>query len=142
MSLPPLSSMGANRSLPGQSQSQNQTLPPLLPSRPLVPMSSVASYNRHNNVDSTSTTTSSKQQQPPPPPRLKSSISGDSLRDMANKEMPNFKGNFQNCSSNEVGHSAKKSAEIRCKIRVNGVGPSRVKIHRFNYVIDRDFCDR
>ncbi|XP_012283073.1 uncharacterized protein LOC105701172 [Orussus abietinus] len=96
-SLPPLPSMGANRSLPNQ--------PPLLSTRS-VPLSvtTSGSLSRHNSTDNASIASippvSSKQ--PPPPPRLRPSTSGDSLRETLGKEMPNFKGNLQNYSLDEI----------------------------------------
>lgn len=103
-SLPPLPVIGANRSLPSQ-----QT--PLLPSSRSVPLSitsSSSSFSRHNNIDSntpSSTMISAQPKQVPPPPRLRPSNSGDSLREnTVGKEMPNFKGNLQNYSLNEVNN--------------------------------------
>lgn len=95
-SLPPLPTPGASRSLPSQS--------PLLSSRS-VPLSntSLSGFSRHN-IDNTpsSTLISAAQSKQPPPPRLRSSNSGDSLRDTLGKEMLNFKGNLQNFSRDEV----------------------------------------
>ncbi|KAJ8680595.1 hypothetical protein QAD02_016382 [Eretmocerus hayati] len=96
-STPSLPSIGAPRSLP---QQQTQSLPPLMPSRSVGPMSNTT-YARHNNVDS-SPMMVSKQQQQPPPPRLKPPVPGELLRETGNKEMPNFKGNFQNSSNTEI----------------------------------------
>lgn len=102
-SLPPLPTPGASRSLPSQS-------PSLLPSSRSVPLSNTNSsgFSRHN-IDMTSSTPSSstlisatQSKQPPPPPRLRSSNSGDSLRETLGKEMPNFKGNLQNFSRDEI----------------------------------------
>ena len=93
--LPPIPSATMNRNLPSQ--------PPLLtPRSNPPPMTSTISYTHHNSVEMTagqSTSLSSKQ---PPPPRLRSSVSGDSLRETIGKENPNFKGNLQNYSLDEV----------------------------------------
>lgn len=102
-SLPPLPALGASRSLPSQQ-------PPLLPSRSIpLPITSSSSFSRHNSVDNTTSSAmpSAAQQskQLPPPPRLRSSVSGDSLRETLGKEMPNFKGNLQNLSLDEVNES-------------------------------------
>lgn len=90
-SLPPLPALGASRSLPSQQ--------PLLPSsRPVpLPITSTSTFSRHNSVDN-APATQSKQ----PPSRLRSSNSGDSLRETLGKEMPNFKSNLQNFSLDEV----------------------------------------
>ncbi|XP_014477311.1 PREDICTED: LOW QUALITY PROTEIN: zinc finger CCHC domain-containing protein 2 [Dinoponera quadriceps] len=102
-SLPPLPTLGASRSLPSQQ-------PPLLPSSRSVPLSitsSSSSFSRHNSVDNNTPSSTlipaSQQKQAPPPPRLRSSNSGDSLRETLGKEMPNFKGNLQNLSRDEIG---------------------------------------
>ncbi|XP_011331871.1 dual specificity protein kinase splA isoform X2 [Ooceraea biroi] len=97
-SLPPLPALGASRSLPSQ--------PPLLPSSRSVPLSvtSSSTFSRHNSVDNTSSSTlipAAQSKQLPPPPRLRSS-NGDSLRETLGKEMPNFKGNLQNYSLDEI----------------------------------------
>lgn len=101
-SLPPLPTLGASRSLPSQQ-------PPLLPSSRSVPLSITSSsscFSRHNSIDnntpSSTLISASQQKQAPPPPRLRSSNSGDSLRETMGKEMPNFKGNLQNLSRDEV----------------------------------------
>lgn len=74
---------------------------PLITMRPLAP----ASYIRQNNVESNAVANAKQQmQQLPPPPRLKPPLSGESLRETSGKEMPNFKGNFQN-SISEVNFS-------------------------------------
>lgn len=95
-SLPPLPSATMNRNLPSQ--------PPLLPPRSNPPLiTSTISYIHHNSIEMTAAQgppLSSKQ--PAPPPRLRSSVSGDSLRETLGKEMPNFKGNLQNYSLDEV----------------------------------------
>jgi len=95
-SLPPLPAPGANRSLPSQS--------PLLPSSRSVPLSNSSGFSRHNidNIPSSTLISATQSKQPPPPPRLRSSNSGDSLRETLSKEMPNFKGNLQNFSRDEV----------------------------------------
>lgn len=92
-SLPPLPALGASRSLPSQQ--------PLLPSSRSIPLpiTSTSTFSRHNSVDNASATQS---KQPPPPPRLRSSNSGDSLRETLGKEMPNFKSNLQNFSLDEI----------------------------------------
>ncbi|XP_032668373.1 mucin-6 isoform X2 [Odontomachus brunneus] len=101
-SLPPLPTLGASRSLPSQQ-------PPLLPSSRSVPLSITSSSNcfsRHNSVDNNTPSSTlipaSQQKQVPPPPRLRSSNSGDSLRETMGKEIPNFKGNLQNLSRDEI----------------------------------------
>ncbi|XP_011635738.2 zinc finger CCHC domain-containing protein 14 [Pogonomyrmex barbatus] len=101
-SLPPLPTPGASRSLPSQS--------PLLPSSRSVPLSNTSSstFSRHNNIDNTSTSnliSAAQSKQPPPPPRLRSSNSGDSLRESLNKEVTSYKGNLQNYSRDEVASS-------------------------------------
>ncbi|XP_018305831.1 flocculation protein FLO11 isoform X2 [Mycetomoellerius zeteki] len=96
-SLPPLPAPGASRSLPSQS--------PLLPSSRSVLLSNTSSsgFSRHNIDNPSSTLISATQsKQPPPPPRLRSSNSGDSLRETLSKEMPNFKSNLQNFSRDEI----------------------------------------
>ncbi|KAL0127343.1 hypothetical protein PUN28_005561 [Cardiocondyla obscurior] len=97
-SLPPLPTPGASRSLPSQSS--------LLPSSRSVPLSnaSSSSFSRHNveNAPSSTMISSTQLKQPPPPPRLRSSNSGDSLRETMGKEVPNFKGNLQNFSRDEI----------------------------------------
>lgn len=97
-SLPPLPTPGASRSLPSQS--------PLLPSSRSVPLSNTSSsgFSRHNidNTPSSTLISTTQSKQPPPPPRLRPSNSGDSLRETLGKEMPNFKGNLQNFSRDEV----------------------------------------
>lgn len=97
-SLPPLPTPGASRNLPSQS--------PLLPSSRSVPLSNTNSsgFSRHNidNTPSSTLISATQSKQPPPPPRLRSSNSGDSLRDTLGKEMPNFKSNLQNFSRDEV----------------------------------------
>lgn len=99
-SLPPLPALGTNRSLPSQQ--------PLLPSRSIpLPITSSSTFSRHN-VDNTSSSTllpAAQSKQLPPPPRLRSSVSGDSLRETLGKEMPNFKSNLQNFSLDEVNKS-------------------------------------
>ncbi|XP_058808786.1 proline-rich protein 36-like isoform X2 [Phymastichus coffea] len=109
MSLPPLSSISTSRNqniISGQSQIQ-----PLMPpvARPPFSLSGHQQQWQHNNNVETTITTSTvtvtskqQQQQQPPPPRLKSTHSGESLRESGNKEMPNFKGNFQNTVNNEI----------------------------------------
>lgn len=96
-SLPPLPTPGASRSLPSQS--------PLLPSSRSVPLSNTSSsgFSRHNidNTPSSSLISTAQSKQQPPPPRLRSSNSGDSLRETLGKEM-NFKSNLQNYSRDEV----------------------------------------
>ncbi|XP_011151945.2 atrophin-1 isoform X1 [Harpegnathos saltator] len=101
-SLPPLPTLGVSRSLPSQQ-------PPLLPSSRSIPLSitnSSSSFSRHNSVDNNNPSSAlipvSQQKQVPPPPRLRPSNSGDSLRDTLGKEMPNFKGNLQNLSREEI----------------------------------------
>lgn len=97
-SLPPLPTPGASRSLPSQS--------PLLPSSRSVPLSNANSsgFSRHNidNTPSSTLISTTQSKQPPPPPRLRSSNSGDSLRETMGKEVSNFKGNLQNFSRDEV----------------------------------------
>ncbi|KAI4483544.1 PREDICTED: uncharacterized protein LOC106789273 [Polistes canadensis] len=98
-SFPLFPALGTNRSLPAQS--------PLLPSRSLpLPITSTTSFSRHNSIDNNPCTlisaTQSKQPPPPPPPRLRSSTSGDSLRETLGKEMPNFKGNLQDISLDQM----------------------------------------
>ncbi|XP_076291801.1 uncharacterized protein LOC143214504 isoform X2 [Lasioglossum baleicum] len=97
-SLPPLPALGTSRSHPSQ--------PPLLPSRSVpLPISSSTTFSRHNSIENASSTlipAASQSKQPPPPPRLRSSVSGDSLRETLGKEMPNFKGNLQNFSLDEI----------------------------------------
>lgn len=94
-SLPPLPTPGASRSLPSQS--------PLLPSSRSVPNTS-SGFSRHNidNTPSSTLISATQSKQPPPPPRLRSSNSGDSLRETLGKEMSNLKGNLQNLSRDEV----------------------------------------
>ncbi|XP_076232187.1 uncharacterized protein LOC143177835 isoform X2 [Calliopsis andreniformis] len=97
-SLPPLPALGTNRSHPSQ---------PLLPSRSVpLPISSSTTFSRHNSIENTPSTlipaVPQSKQPPPPPPRLRSSTSGDSLRDTLGKEMPNFKSNLQNFSLDEI----------------------------------------
>lgn len=101
-SLPPLPTLGASRSLPSQQ-------PPLLLSSRSVPLSITSpssSFSRHNSIDSNTPSATlipaAQPKQVPPPPRLRSSNSGDSLRETLGKEMPNFKGNLQNFSLDEV----------------------------------------
>lgn len=101
-SLPPLPMLGASRSLPSQQ-------PPLLPSsnpRSISLSVTNPSFSRHNNVDNNTSSSvvipAVQQKQAPPPLRLRSSNSGDSLRETLGKEMPNFKGNLQNFSLDEV----------------------------------------
>lgn len=99
-SLPPLPMLGASRSLPSQQ-------PPLLPSSRSISLSVTnPSYSRHNNVDNNTSSSivipAGQQKQAPPPLRHRSSNSGDSLRETLGKEMPNFKGNLQNFSLDEV----------------------------------------
>nr|XP_033341727.1 zinc finger CCHC domain-containing protein 14 isoform X2 [Megalopta genalis] len=97
-SLPPLPALGTSRSHPSQ--------PPLLPSRSVpLPISSSTTFSRHNSIENASSTlipAAAQSKQPPPPPRLRSSTSGDSLRETLGKEMPNFKGNLQNFSLDEI----------------------------------------
>ncbi|GAB1865367.1 Zinc finger CCHC domain-containing protein 2 [Camponotus japonicus] len=97
-SLPLLPALGASRSLPSQQ--------PLLPSsRPIpLPITSTSTFSRHNSVDNapSSTLIPATQSKQPPPPRLRSSNSGDSLRETLGKEMPNFKSNLQNFSLDEI----------------------------------------
>ncbi|KAG7208853.1 hypothetical protein KM043_015038 [Ampulex compressa] len=95
-SLPPLPALGASRSLPSQQ--------PLLPSRSVpLPITSSVTFSRHNSIENTpSTLIPATQSKQPPPPRLRSSTSGDSLRETLGKEMPNFKGNLQNHSLDEI----------------------------------------
>ncbi|XP_043605603.1 zinc finger CCHC domain-containing protein 2 [Bombus pyrosoma] len=96
-SLPPLPTLGTNRSHPSQ--------PPLLPSRSVpLSISSSTTFSRHNSIENTPSTLipAAPQSKQPPPPRLRSSISGDSLRETLGKEMPNFKGNLQNFSLDEI----------------------------------------
>ncbi|XP_011167390.2 zinc finger CCHC domain-containing protein 2 isoform X2 [Solenopsis invicta] len=97
-SLPPLPTPGASRSLPSQS--------PLLPSSRSVPLSNTSSsgFSRHNldNAQSSTLISATQSKQPPPPPRLRSSNSGDSLRETLGKEMPNYKGNLPNFSREEI----------------------------------------
>lgn len=123
-SLPPLPTPGASRSLPSQS--------PLLPSSRSVPLSNTSSsgFSRHN-IDNTpsSTLISAAQSKQPPPPRLRSSNSGDSLRDTLGKEMPNFKGNLQNFSRDEV---SKITFSYRCQ-NVCADCTIRVCAHNSNY---------
>ncbi|XP_071560565.1 uncharacterized protein [Temnothorax nylanderi] len=94
-SLPPLPTPGASRSLPSQS--------PLLPSSRSVPLSNMSSsgFSRHN-IDNTPSSTLISATQSKQPPRLRSSNSGDSLRETLGKEMPNFKSNLQNFSRDEI----------------------------------------
>jgi len=96
-SLPPLPTPSASRSLPSQSS--------LLPlSSRSIPLSNTSSsgFSRHNIDSSPSSTliSATQSKQPLPPPRLRSSNSGDSLRETLGKE--NFKGNLQNFSRDEV----------------------------------------
>ncbi|XP_076653968.1 uncharacterized protein LOC143359713 isoform X2 [Halictus rubicundus] len=97
-SLPPLPALATSRSHPSQ--------PPLLPSRSVpLPISSSTTFSRHNSIENASSTlipAAAQSKQPPPPPRLRSSASGDSLRETLGKEMPNFKGNLQNFSLDEI----------------------------------------
>ncbi|XP_015608761.1 atrophin-1 isoform X2 [Cephus cinctus] len=95
----------------GRNHSNQQA--PLLPSRTVPPpaigsstSSSHVTHSRDNSIDNAASPPANasnlKQQQPPPPPRLRSSTSADSLRETLGKEMPNFKGNLQNYSLEEI----------------------------------------
>ncbi|XP_034936814.1 sialidase-like isoform X2 [Chelonus insularis] len=97
----PGSSLGTNRNIPS---SQQSVLPPKsVPPPSSSPLTTTGTYSRHSNVDNTTTAatqaTSSKHQ---PLSRIRSSISGDSLRETLGKEMPNYKGNLQNHSLEEI----------------------------------------
>lgn len=90
--LPPPTAASMNRSLPSQ--------PPLLhPRSNPPPIISTASYT-HNNAEISATHCSSLAKQPPP--RLRSTGFCDSLRETLGKEMPNYKGNLQNFTLDEV----------------------------------------
>ncbi|EFN66491.1 Zinc finger CCHC domain-containing protein 2 [Camponotus floridanus] len=97
------SPMGRNRNNINPRTSSSQ---PLLPSsRPVpLPITSTSTFSRHNSVDNapSSTLIPATQSKQPPPPRLRSSNSGDSLRETLGKEMPNFKSNLQNFSLDEI----------------------------------------
>ncbi|XP_033229371.1 histone-lysine N-methyltransferase SETD1B isoform X3 [Belonocnema kinseyi] len=95
-SLPPLPSATMNRKFPSQQ--------PLLPPRSNPPLiTSTISYIHHNSIEMSSAHGSPlSSKQPPLTPRLRSSVSGDSLREALGKEMPNFKGNLQNYSLDEI----------------------------------------
>ena len=99
-SLPPLPTTATNRNLPSQ--------PPSLPPRSNPPpIISTSSFTHHSSVEMTAAGPTLPPKKPPPPPRLRSSISGDSLRETLGKEMPNFKGNLQNLSLDEVSFKCK-----------------------------------
>lgn len=93
--LPPPALASVNRSLPSQP-------PNLLHSRSnQPPINNTASYT-HNNAEMTATHVSSMSKQPPPPPRPRATGCCDSLRETLGKEMPNYKGNLQNLTLDEI----------------------------------------
>ncbi|XP_011309916.1 flocculation protein FLO11 [Fopius arisanus] len=92
-----ISNSGTSTGLPAVNRST--------PSQRVATRESPMNYSRHNDSDNLNTAAASsidnKANKQPPPARLRSSVSGDSIRD-SGEDLPNFKGNLQNYSHEEI----------------------------------------